>query len=196
VIYPGAFADKTSSLGSCAVLFNNTVLLDSTVGNYTYVQANSAIYNTDIGPFCSIAAGVTSGLGAHPTHMVSTNPVFYDNQQPLPKFFVATRVFTNIFPRTVIGPDVWIGQAVMIRAGVHIGAGAVIGAGSVVTKDIPPYTVAAGVPCRPIRTRFPADICQRLLDSRWWDFDDAKLAELAPLFADPAAFLAAIEGQR
>ena len=52
-----------------------------------------------------------------------------------------------------IGNDVWIGDRVMIMPGVHIGDGCVIGAGSVVTRDIPPYSVAAGVPAKVIRSR-------------------------------------------
>jgi len=49
---------------------------------------------------------------------------------------------------TVVGNDVWIGQNVTVMPGVHIGDGAIIGANSVVTKDIPPYTISAGNPCR------------------------------------------------
>lgn len=52
-----------------------------------------------------------------------------------------------------IGDDVWIGTHVSINKGVVIGQGAVIGSGSVVTKDIPPYSVAVGNPCRVIRRR-------------------------------------------
>ena len=45
-----------------------------------------------------------------------------------------------------IGNNVWIGERACILPGVTIGDGAIIGAGAVVTKDIPPYCVAAGVP--------------------------------------------------
>ena len=51
----------------------------------------------------------------------------------------------------VIGDDVWLCAGVTVCAGVTIGDGAVIGAGSVVTRDIPPYSLAAGNPCRVIR---------------------------------------------
>ena len=53
----------------------------------------------------------------------------------------------------VIEDDVWIGHSCSILDGVRIGKGAVIGAGSVVTKDIPPYTVVAGVPAKMIKMR-------------------------------------------
>ena len=53
----------------------------------------------------------------------------------------------------VIEDDVWIGHACSILDGVKIGKGAVIGAGSVVTKDIPPYTVVAGIPAKMIKGR-------------------------------------------
>jgi maltose O-acetyltransferase len=51
-----------------------------------------------------------------------------------------------------IGSDVWIGGGAIICPGVTIGEGSTIGAGSVVTRDVPPRVVAAGNPCRVIRS--------------------------------------------
>jgi len=51
-----------------------------------------------------------------------------------------------------IEDGVWIGAGTTILGGVTIGRKAVIAAGSVVTRDIPPCTLAAGVPCRPKKT--------------------------------------------
>lgn len=53
----------------------------------------------------------------------------------------------------VIGNDVWLGSNVVVTAGVTIGDGAVIAAGAVVTRDIPPYAIAGGVPARVLRSR-------------------------------------------
>lgn len=53
----------------------------------------------------------------------------------------------------VIEEDVWIGANVTVLGGVNIGKGSVIGAGSVVTKDVPPYSIAVGVPARVIDKR-------------------------------------------
>lgn len=52
-----------------------------------------------------------------------------------------------------IEDDVWIGGRVNITAGVTIGKGSVIGGGSVVTRDIPPYSVAVGVPAKVVKQR-------------------------------------------
>ena len=60
--------------------------------------------------------------------------------------------FTEIKP-VKIGNDVWIGRRVIIMPGVTIGDGCVIGAGAVVTKDVPPYSVACGVPARIVKKR-------------------------------------------
>jgi acetyltransferase-like isoleucine patch superfamily enzyme len=58
-----------------------------------------------------------------------------------------------VLGKIIIEDDVWIGASVNINKGVTIGKGAVIGGGSVVTRDIPPYAVAAGNPARVIKYR-------------------------------------------
>jgi acetyltransferase-like isoleucine patch superfamily enzyme len=57
------------------------------------------------------------------------------------------------FGPVVIEDHVDLGIGAIILPGVRIGRGAQIGAGSVVTKDVPPYAVAAGVPARVLRSR-------------------------------------------
>lgn len=59
----------------------------------------------------------------------------------------------DVLKPTKIGKDVWIGANAVILGGVTIGDGCVIGAGAVVTKDLPAYSVAMGVPARVVRTR-------------------------------------------
>lgn len=52
-----------------------------------------------------------------------------------------------------IGNDCWLGTGVKVLDGVTIGNGCVIGAGAVVTKDIPPYSVAVGIPAKVVSQR-------------------------------------------
>ena len=52
-----------------------------------------------------------------------------------------------------IGRDCWIGARVIVLPGIEIGDGCIIGANSVVTKNIPSYCIAAGIPASKIRGR-------------------------------------------
>ena len=69
-----------------------------------------------------------------------------------------TLIFRNRIPDLeitkpiVVGDNVYIGEETLVLPGVHIGNNVVIGARSVVTKDIPDNCVAAGVPCRIIKS--------------------------------------------
>ncbi len=55
--------------------------------------------------------------------------------------------------RVRIEPNVWIGTKVTVARGVVVGEGSVVGANAVVTHDLPPYSVAVGVPARVIKDR-------------------------------------------
>jgi acetyltransferase-like isoleucine patch superfamily enzyme len=53
----------------------------------------------------------------------------------------------------VIGDDVWLGAGAMVLDGVKIGKGCIVGAGAVVTKNLPDYAVAVGVPAKILKNR-------------------------------------------
>ena len=56
-----------------------------------------------------------------------------------------------------IGDDCWLGANVTVLPGVTIGKGCTIAAGAVVTKDVPEYSVAMGVPARVVKKVEPVD---------------------------------------
>ena len=58
---------------------------------------------------------------------------------------------------SVVEDDVWIGYGAIILSGVRVGRGSVVAAGSVVNKDVPRYSVVAGVPARVVKMRFTPD---------------------------------------
>lgn len=61
---------------------------------------------------------------------------------------------SNPRPITIIESDCWIGSRVTIMEGVRIGRGTIIGAASIVTRSLPPYSIAVGIPARVVRERF------------------------------------------
>ncbi|NDV50408.1 CatB-related O-acetyltransferase [Yangia sp. PrR003] len=132
--------------------------------------------NSDIGRFCSIAANVAIGPPEHPTDWVSSHPIQYDGLRWFDdcehwrQYEDHGTVFRGNRKRTVIGHDVWIGRNAIIRQGVTVGTGAIIGANAFVGKDVAPYSIVGGVPANPIRRRFSDELCERLLESEWWDY--------------------------
>ena len=99
----------------------------------------------------------------------------------LPRLCFIKNVVKN--PRIIIGNDVWIGQNVTVMPGVHIGDGAIIGTNSVVAKDIPPYSIAVGNPCRVVRKRFDDELIGLLLKLRWWDKSIEEIESLIPILS-------------
>lgn len=179
-------AIKNTKIHKTASVGNGAQLVDCTVGRYSYLYGTSAV-QTEIGAFCSIAAGTSIGGGSHPTDWVSSSPVFYQGKNVLKKNFSQNEYLE--FQKTVIGNDVWIGAKCLIKGGVTIGTGAVIGMGSVVTKDVPPYEIWGGNPARCIRKRFDDETIEALLASKWWELSDDKLAACGDLFREPQKLL-------
>ena len=187
-LHNGAFIDSESLLGKMVVLFPGASITASSINDHTFVQKNSTINHSEIGKFCSIAAGVTIGLGQHPISQVSSHPAFYSKNQPIIKTFSSEDTFQP-FKKTTIGNDVWIGQNASIMDGVKIGNGAIIAAGSVVTSEVAPYAIVGGVPAKLIRFRFEDTTIAELNKIEWWNLSEEKLAEIQCSFREPQKFL-------
>lgn len=160
------------------------------MGKYSYMGSFNSVCDTVIGSFCSIASYCAIGGGKHPIDAVSTSPIFYSGRNILKKHFADFPEATN--NGVIIGNDVWIGEAVFIKDGVEIGSGAIIGAHSVVTKDIPPYAIAVGVPARVLKYRFDDNTIQKLLDIKWWEWSDKMITYYSDSFDSPKSLIESI----
>lgn len=154
----------------------------TSLGNYNYIGHYTMTLNAEIGSYCSIASGVKIGQGDHDLKCVSTSTHIYGSKHGITNH-------NDCEKKTVIGNDVWIAANVCIKQGVNVGTGAVVGAGAVVTKDVPPYAIVAGVPAKVIRYRFDDETIKMLLESKWWELDEAaavnKCAELQKMVRYP-----------
>lgn len=128
-----------------------------------------------IGRFCAIARGIEFIMNGANHRMNSATTYPFNIMGGGWETFAPELKDLPFKGDTVVGNDVWIGQHVTVLPGVHIGDGAIIGANSVVAKDIPPYCIAAGDPCRIIRKRFDDELIQCLLTLKWWDWDADKI---------------------
>lgn len=133
-------ARSTVALG--AIIQGNVIL-----GDDTSVQAYSVLvgYGGRDTPTGQIRIGNGVRIAPH-VMMIAANHVFSDPDRPIHSQGLDHAPIT-------IEDDVWIGGRVNVVAGVTVGRGSVIGAGAVVTKDVPPYSVAVGVPARVIKSR-------------------------------------------
>ena len=123
-----------------------------------------------VGKFCSIARNVDIGGFDHDYHKVTTMPLFRMRQM-----LFNEKPTTSHNEYCIIGNDVWIAAGAQILHKVTVGDGAVIGGGAVVTKDIPPYAIAVGVPARVIKYRFDDATISALLEIKWWDWPEEAL---------------------
>ena len=104
----------------------------SLIGEYNVLRGQGGI---TIGDRVYTAPGV---------QILAVNHVYADPTRPMVEQGITAEGIT-------IADDVWVGAGAIITDGVRIGRGAVIAAGAVVTADVPPHTVAGGVPARVLK---------------------------------------------
>lgn len=176
-----AFVDNHSQIDPRSTIGRKAKFLCSKIGRYSYVGGGSSIVHCDIGAFCSIAGNSIVGLANHTLNHLSTSPIFTEKNNGT-HYQWCNSSSVNPYSHIVIGNDVWIGSKVIIMGGVTIGDGAVVGAGSIVTKDVPPYAIVAGVPAKIIRYRFDPSVINKLIELKWWNYDESILQNNLHLF--------------
>jgi acetyltransferase-like isoleucine patch superfamily enzyme len=150
------------------------------VGENTYGYKHIKIHNygnskyVKIGKFCSIARNINCFLDEnHRTDFVTTFPFGYveKNKFNNKNLSIMRKGNGNI----IIGNDVWIGEGVTIMSGVVIGDGAIIAANSHVVKNVSPYSIVGGNPAKFIKYRFTSEQIDKLLNIKWWNWEDKKI---------------------
>ncbi len=173
ILWPGTYLHGSTQVGAGCVIGPNTIIRDTLVGdNCTLLSSvlECAVLedHVEMGPYCHLRKGAYLSRGVH---MGNFGEVKNSTLGPGVKMghfsymgdatvgadvnigagtitcnFDGTHKFS-----TEIGEGAFIGSDTMLVAPVKIGAGAKTGAGAVVTRDIPPGSLAVGVPARVIK---------------------------------------------
>ena len=157
-------------------------------GKYTYGNPNIHSWKNDdgkliVGNFCSIASNVNVCLGGnHRTDWITTYPFGHIHQDIFNTFNGSGHPATK--GDVVIGNDVWISSNVTIMSGITIGDGAVIAHNSHVVKNVEPYSLVGGNPAKLIKYRFSPEQIEKLLEIKWWYWEDDKINKFASLLCN------------
>ncbi len=109
--------------------------------------------NSHINQFCCIWASRHAEIRMGDNLLMGPGTKMFSSNHSMGQKDIPMNVQPFVEKDIIIGDDVWLGANVVVVAGVTIGDGAVIAAGSVVTKDVSPYTIAGGIPAKPIKLR-------------------------------------------
>jgi len=110
--------------------------------------------NVSIGPDCLIWAWHhldTDNIVIEDDVSIGPRVMIIARTHPITQIETYGKTMSSIGTKVVIKRGAWIGAGAIILPNVTIGERAVVGAGAVVTKDVPPYTVVAGVPAKEIK---------------------------------------------
>ncbi len=174
VIYPNTFLQGRTRIGEGCRIGPNTIIRDSEIGEGCVIEA-SVIENSrledhvHVGPFSHLRPGAHLAQGVHIGNFAEVKNSYLGPGTKMGHFSylgdatvgaevnIGAGTITCNFDgrskhRTVIEDGAFIGSDTMLVAPVKVGKGAKTGAGSVVTRDIPPETLAYGVPARVRKT--------------------------------------------
>ena len=175
----------------------NTVFVGSSLGYGTYIGTDCNFSNTEIGRYCSIGAHVRIVTATHPSrNFVSTHPAFFSLSKQAGFTYTKVQRFEEYKYldeekklAASIGNDVWICDDVKIMGGVKIHDGAILATGALITKDVPPYTIVAGIPAKIIGKRFTDAEIKILQDIKWWEKSSEWLSVNIELFSNIQQFI-------
>jgi phosphonate metabolism protein (transferase hexapeptide repeat family) len=167
---------QDSRIGRWTAVGARTVLTETTLGDYSYVANDCDLIYTEVGKFCSIASHVRINPGNHPLSRAALHHFTYRSRS----YALAPEDDHEFFDwrrshKVILENDVWVGHGAILLPGIRIGNGAAVGAGAVVTKDVPPFTIVAGVPARVIRRRVTRKVESALMRICWWDWPHERL---------------------
>lgn len=166
------------------------------MGAYSYSRTASMSANFKCGRYCSVAKGVELSDQEHPTKRISSHPFTthahmrnFASSEFGKKWDVTS--FRTLGPAPEIMHDVWVGGNALLRRGIRIETGAIVAGRAVVTRDVPPYAIVGGSPARVLKLRFSEGLVQRLLESKWWEYNFCDLPD--PGTEDVESFLEKFE---
>ena len=173
VILPNTHLQGATTVGANCVLGPNTIVRDTTIGDHCHIEASvleGAVLAEEVGvgPFAHLRKGARLERGVHMGNFgevknstlgpgVKMGHFSYIGDADIAEDVnIGAGTITCNFDGvkknpTVIGAGAFIGSDTLLVAPVTIGAGARTGAGAVVTKNVPPDTLAVGLPARAIR---------------------------------------------
>jgi acetyltransferase-like isoleucine patch superfamily enzyme len=128
-------------------------------GSFSNVSCGNRVYIGPYSNFIALLSNITIGNDViiAPEVMIITGNHRYDwVGRTMYSITNAEKNIDDDLP-VIIEDDVWIGARSIILKGVTIGEGSIVGAGSIVTKNVPPFSIAAGNPARVIKKRFQSE---------------------------------------
>jgi bifunctional UDP-N-acetylglucosamine pyrophosphorylase / glucosamine-1-phosphate N-acetyltransferase len=173
ILWPGTYLHGSSVIGEGCIIGPDTIIKDSIVGDSctllaSVLESAQLEDHVEMGPFCHLRKGAylsshvhmgnfgevknsTLGPGAKMGHFSYLGDASVGAEANIGAGTITCNFDGEKKYATEIGEGAFIGSDTMLVAPVKVGAGAHTGAGAVVTRDIPPHSLAVGVPAKVIK---------------------------------------------